>query len=185
MTHTKRERICWSPVWSKEYQIWSKFFILENKWRCDSLNGFDDLMQEAYLTFKYVADSYPRVIDDKQLMALYKRAMVNKMHDRSCRKRRRKDTVEDAIPTDVYTVFSGRMGEVTNSGYLAALLDEAPEELKVTLALLANGELDAPDKPRKRFEPRPSLTERALNALKAKGFAINSDPIRGLKELLA
>ena len=176
----KRERIVWSPVWGKEYEKWATSFLWKNKWRCDPVNDMDDLLQEAYLTFAHVADTYPRVIEPKHFMALFKRAMTNKMHDKSCRYNRRRGTVEAPISTDVYEVFAGRIGEVTNGGYLAALLNEAPEELKLVLAMLADGRLDEA-KQRHKLEPRENLSMRACRLL---GLNPDLDPILEIKRLL-
>ena len=174
----KREQIIWSPVWSNEFEKWAASFLRKNKWRCDPVNDFDDLMQEAFLTFAHLADTYPRVVEPKHFMALFKRAMTNKMHDRSCRYDRRRDTVEAPISTDVYEVFSGRIGEVTNGGYLAALLNEAPEELQLVLAMLADGRLDD-EEPRHTTEPVETLSEKACRML-----GITGDPIMEIKRLL-
>lgn len=181
----RRERIVWHPEWSEEYASWSRSFIHRNKWRCDPVNGPDDLLQEAYLLFRYVAATYPRVIDPAFFMALFKRAMNNKMHDRSCHYSRRKGTVEAPISTDVYEVFAGRMGEVTNCGFLAAALSEAPEELKLVLAMLAEGKLDAPAPVRGTLQPREHISTRAIAALKACGVVVVGDPIGDLRKLLA
>lgn len=178
-----REHISWSPKWDIKHQKWSKSFLLANKWRCDPVYTIDDLMQEAYLTFKYMEISYPRIVDENQFMAYYKRAIINKMNDRSCRYSRRKDTVEAPAAVDIYEVFAGRIGEVTNSGYLAVLLDEMPEDLKIVLAMLAKGDLDSGSK-RKKLEYRPSLSERASEYLRGLGFN-RDDPVGDLKELLA
>lgn len=133
-----RERVVWSPVWNKDYECWSAKFIKENMWRCDHRLSFQDLMQEAWLIFNHIAQSYPRVIEEKLFMALFKRASINKMHDRSCHKNRRKDS-EVRTSKDVSEFFVGRIGEVTNAGYLAAILAEAPEELKLAIKLFAEG----------------------------------------------
>lgn len=175
---SKRERIVWSPKWS-EYEGWAAGFLRGNKWRCERINDFDDLMQEAWITFNRVAVAYPRVIEPKHFMTLYKRAMINKMNDRSCRVKRRRDTVEAPISVDVYEVFAGRIGEVTNSGYATALLNEAPEELKLVMAMLANGKLDEKPKPRHQLEPRENLSMRVCRLL-----GLTGDPILEIKKLL-
>jgi len=181
MAH-RRERISWRPVWGQTHQKWSRGFLQNNKWRCDPIFTIDDLMQEAYLTFRYIADSYPRIVDEGQFMAYYKRAMINKMNDRSCRYSRRKGTVEAPALVDVYEVFARRMGETTNAGYLSALLDEMPEDLKLVLAVLADGKLDVKTR-RRKLEYRASLSERASEYLKKLGFT-REDPIGELKALL-
>lgn len=181
----KRERVVWYPKWDEEYRKWSKSFSIKNKWRCDPINDQDDLLQEAYFVFRRVADSYPRVVDPNYFMALFKRAMINKMNDRSCHYNRRKGTVEAPISTDVYEVFSGRMGELTNSGYLSAVINEAPEELKLVMALLAEGKLDPPKRKPGVMQPREHISTRALAALKAYGYEAFENPIGKLQELIS
>lgn len=178
----QRERIIWSPVWSDEYKNWSSFFNRKNKWRCNRILDEDDLLQEAYLVFHNIKASYPRVVEPKLFMGLFKRAMINKMHDRSCSVRRRKDTVEAPVSLDVYEFFAGRIGETTNSGYLAAILNEAPEELKLVLAMLAKGDFASmPPKRRGRFEERKNLSMRICETL---GLPSDYDPLAELKRLL-
>ena len=187
MTRTplrERETISWLPVWGKEHEKWSRGFVRAHKWRVDRLHTEDDLVQEAWITFNYVANAYPRCICPDHFMAMFKRAMVNKMHDRSCRHNRRRDTVEAPISTDVYEVFAGRIGEISNSGYINILLNEAPEELKLVMALLAEGKLDARSVSK---EGRENFSIKARKFLNKKGVfnAFAYDPIAEIKQLFA
>mgnify|MGYP001572231057 CR=1 FL=1 len=93
-------------------------------------------MQDAYLAFHKVSESYPRVIDPRHFMALYKTTLRNKMHDHARYVLRKRECVE-ITSKDVSELFEERIGDVTNYGYVAALLNEAPEELKMALALIA------------------------------------------------
>lgn len=174
----KRETFVFTPIWGPEYEKWAKGFIRNHKWRVDRLLDEDDLMQEAWITFNYVANTYPRCNCSKHFMALFKRAMINKMNDRSCRVKRRRETPEGAISCDITEVLSGRIGEITNGGYLAALLNEQPEELKIVLKMLADGKLDAPER-EKGLQPRENFSMRAKRLLGIKG-----DPVRELRQLL-
>lgn len=175
----ERERIVWKPVWGKEHSNWASSFNHENKWRCDSMLGHDDLMQESWIIFDKLTFTYPRVIEPKHFFALFKRSMVNKMHDRSCAKRR-KDAVQAVLPADVADFFIGRIGETSNAGYLGALLNEAPEELRLVLEHLAkNGCRD--NKRRSRFEPRENLSMKLCRSL---GLPLDVDPLADLKRLL-
>ena len=178
----QRERIVWSPVWTDEYTKWSRSFVKSNRWRCDPMYDTDDLVQEAYFVFDYVAATYPRIIDPGHFMALFKRAMINKMHDRSCRYNRRKGTVEAPISVDIYETFSGRIGEVTNSGYVAALYAEAPEELKLVMNILAEGSFDPPTKKNRETPVSQTITTRLCRAL---GVPEGTDPIAEIRQLLA
>jgi hypothetical protein len=177
----QRERIVWTPVWTEEYTKWTRGFVRSNRWRCDPLYDKDDLEQEAFFVFAHVAATYPRIIDPGHFLALFKRAMINKMHDRSCRYNRRKGTVEAPISVDIYETFSGRIGEVTNSGYVAALYSEAPEELKLVMNILAEGSFDPPAKNRREAEQSPTISARLCRAL---GVPAGSDPIAEIRQLL-
>jgi len=181
MTHcTERVRIVWRPQWGNEYEKWAAKFVRKNLWRCDCVHDFEDMMQEAYLTFVRIADTYPRVIDPKNFMALFKMAMTNKMHDRSLYKKRR-NAAEVVLSMDVSEFFTGRIGEMTNAGYLAALINEAPEELKLALATLAKG---LPEKKKSKpgsLKPRKNLSMQVAEAL---NLGPKADPLTQLKKLL-
>lgn len=174
----QRERIVWSPVWDGECEKWVRGFIRKNLWRCDPLNDIEDHVQEAWFVFQHVAATYPRITDPSHFMALFRRAMINKIHDKSCHFNRRKNTVEAPISVDVYEVFAGRIGEVTNSGYVAALYNEAPEELKLIMNMLAEGKFD---QPAGRTESMDSLSARIKSAL---GLDKAADPIAEIRQLL-
>ena len=184
-TVRKRERIDW-PEWNKEHIDWSKGFNRYNKWRVDRVYDEDDLLQEAWLVFKYVSDTYPRCLCPQHMLALFKRAMTNKMNDRACRVKRRRDTPEGAISCDVYEVLAGRIGEVTNEGYLNTLLHEQPEELKLVLSMLAEGKLDE-ETPHKGLQVRKTASEKAREFLNKKGIynAFSHDPVGEIKRLFA
>jgi len=181
-----REKLSFVPTWGKEYEKWSAGFIKEHKWRVDRMYDHADLMQEAWLVFNYVENAYPRCNDPGHFMALFKRAMINKMHDRSCRVKRRKETAEDPVSCDIYEVLSGRIGETTNGGYLAALLNEAPEELKLIIAKLAQADFD--ETPNKgKLKPRENLSMQVRKLLNKNGVynGFSHDPIKELKQLFA
>jgi DNA-directed RNA polymerase specialized sigma24 family protein len=141
MERRSREPICFTPKWTPEYETWTTRFMGQNRWRTDKINDVADLVQEAYFIFDYVAASYPRVINDKHFFSLYKRSVSNKMHDWSCRKSRRKAIEPAELPSDVSDFFIGRIGEVSNAGYVGALLNEAPEEMRLVLNYLSSNGL--------------------------------------------
>ena len=141
----KRERIVYTPTWCKEYEKWVRGFVNVHSWRVDPMYGPDDLVQEAYITFRHLADRYPRLMDPQHFMALFKRAVINKMNDRSCYYNRRKNTVEAPISADIYDLFVGRIGEMTNNGYLNVLLNEMPDEMKLAVAMLTDENTDEND----------------------------------------
>lgn len=173
-----RERVIWSPTWDKVIEGYTVKFCQKNSWRCDHIHQVIDLMQDAYLVFVKVRDAYPRVVEARHFMALYKRALANNVHDKSAYKRR-KDAAEVYLSADVSEFCVGRIGEVTNAGYVAALIAEMPEELRMVLNRLAQG---VPQEPRRRgLQPRESLTMQLRRLLR---LPINSDPMTMIKRVL-
>lgn len=180
MPQRERERIVWRPVWDEKFQGWAKKFLYANLWRIDSIHDIDDLMQDAYITFVRIADTYPRVIEPRNFMALYKMALANKIHDRSLYRKRRM-AAEVVLSSDVSEFFTGRIGEMTNAGYVMALLNEAPEEVRMALNLLAKG-LPEEGKPKRRsLQPKENLSMRLARYL---GLGPDADPLTTLRKLL-
>lgn len=137
----KRIRVAWTPVWEGSIKSWATQFLWKNKWRCDYIFDFDDLLQDAYLVFVKINDTYPRVIEPKHFMALFKRAMYNMLHDHSRgTKRKRKVFVDSGF--DATQFYADRIiGEPTNAGYASLLVAEAPEELHMALKLVQDPEV--------------------------------------------
>jgi DNA-directed RNA polymerase specialized sigma24 family protein len=123
----------WQPAWDDTFRGWAINFIKANSWRCEAINDFEDLLQDAYLTFRRVKASYPRVTESKHFMALYKIAMRNEMFDRARYKKTKFET-EISVDAEAFQVLSERIGEHGNQGYLLALLSELPYEVKLLLA---------------------------------------------------
>lgn len=177
-----RGQIVWSPQWNAEYQGWAAKYIRENKWRVDPVHDFDDLMQNAWMLFNHLAATYPRVLNDRQFMGLFKRAMINKFNDYSCYKRRRAEGMP-IVSGDVTEIVSGRIGEQSNAGYIAALIDEMPGDLKLALDLLSKGVAHKKPVRRagRRMEKRDNLSHRICRAF---GLPKRHDPVSDLKQLL-
>lgn len=183
MTHGKkrvREHIVWTPVWGNEFEGYAANFYRANSWRCDPIHELRDLMQDAFLIFEKIRITYPRVIEPKHFMALFKRALANNTHDRAAYKRR-KDAAEVHLSSDVSDFFVGRIGEVTNQGYLAAMINELPDEMKLVLTTLANGMPRETQRQGRRLQPRESLTMQLRRMLR---LPMNSDPLMILKRML-
>ena len=176
-----REKIIWSPDWDNEIQGFTKNFINANSWRVDRLSHFDDLMQDAFLIFWKCKEAYPRVIEARHFMALYKRALANATHDKAAYKKRR-EGVEVLLDADVADFYAGRIGEITNAGYAAALIAELPEELRFMLVTMAQGLPIKASQPKRRgLKPRESLTMQLRRIFR---LPINSDPLQIIKRLL-
>jgi hypothetical protein len=130
-----RVKLNFTPQWAPVIHNWAAKFIRENQWRADSIHGFDDLMQDAYLLFVKVSERYPRVMDPKHFMALYKTTLRNSMHDHA-RYMQRKRVLHDDTAEDVSDLYADRVGELTNGGYISVLLSKAPLDLRRALDVL-------------------------------------------------
>lgn len=122
------------PDWDDRFQGWAMKFIAKNKWRCDPIDDFEDLMQDAYLIFRYVRTSYPLVTEPKHLMSLFKVAMVNEFNDKSKARSKRSAaeiSFETLVGEDLTLVET--IGENNNEGYLRLLLNELPVEVRLAL----------------------------------------------------
>ncbi len=175
----ERMRIAWSPTWD-EYKGYTANYLRQQQWRCDPILDLNDLMQDAYLTFSKVKAHYPRVIEARHFMALYKRALANTLHDKA-NYRRKREAVEEVLPADVTDFCVGRIGEVSNAGYLMALIAELPEELRMVLDRLAQGVPQEPPRRGRRLTPREGLSMQLRRLLR---LPMNSDPLAIIKRKL-
>ena len=172
----KREAIGWTPEWTKEYQGWTAAFMAKNAWRCDRMHSVEDLVQEGFLVFFNLTTKYPRVTEPKHFFALYKRSIINKINDMASHKRRRQHAEPVALPSDVSEFFIGRIGEVSNAGYVGAILNEMPEELQLVLNRLCKH--GAPSASKEKHENLSMRLSRLL------GIS-NNDHMAQLKEVLS
>lgn len=173
-----RVKILWSPIWDGAVKNWAAKHIRENQWRCDSIHGFDDLMQDAYLWFVKICDRYPRVSDPRHFMSLYKTTLRNKLHDHA-RYVQRKRVVHEDTDSDISECFAERVGELTNGGFLSALLARAPEQVKRALTLVTQNPAVLNIDPHK-FR-RENLSMRVSRVLGLPNFRLDVE----LKQLLA
>ncbi len=128
----KRPTLSWSPCWEGPTEKWTRGFLQKQKWRCDRIHEYDDLLQDAYLTFLKVYNRYPRVAGQAHFMTLYRAALKNEIHDRSRYMRRKREQHQDTS-VDASDLCVGRIGEVSHAGNLNLLIEQAPEEVKLAL----------------------------------------------------
>lgn len=171
-----RERVKWSPVWEGPTEDWAKGFIRKNKWRCDHIHDFKDLLQDAYLVFLRIAEKYPRIVDQGAFMALYRAAMMNHMHDHA-RYMRRKHEQHQETPVDVSELYSGRIGDLTNDGYLSILIKSAPTDLRSAIICL----LENPPSLHRRNGHRENLNMKLVRII---GCDESIDLTGGIRQLL-
>src|SRR6266704_173488 len=116
-----RIKLNFTAEWSPIIRNWAAKHIRDNQWRADSIHGFDDLMQDAYLLFVKVSERYPRVMEPRHFMALYKTSLRNSMHDHA-RYMQRKRVLHEDTSEDVSDLYADRIGDLTNGGYISSLL---------------------------------------------------------------
>ncbi len=160
----QRPRLAYTPTWQGAVENWTHKFIRQNKWRCDRINGEEDLLQEAYLTFIKISEKYPNVVEPANFMSLYKRAVWNQMHDRA-RYLQRKRVLHAETSEDVSDLFEGRIGEVTNHGHLNLLLAEAPPELRQALLVIVNNPETLRDERRSKHRENLNMRLRRILGL--------------------
>ncbi len=143
MVHRVRATLVWQPCWEgPDFRVinppaayatkqWAMGFIWKNRWRCDRIYSTDDLLQDAYITFLRIANTYPRVMGQGPFMALFRAAMNNEMHDRARYMRRKREQHQDTS-VDAGEI-TGRIGDLANEGYLSLLIETAPQELQLAL----------------------------------------------------
>jgi hypothetical protein len=110
-------------------------------------------------------------------MALFKKCLTNLINDKSSFISRRKNAYT-VLPEDVSSYCYNMTGDTTNAGYLSALLSEAPQELKLAIAMTLSGELEAPITPK---EPRENLNMKLRRIL---GLADTFDLKEAIHDLL-
>lgn len=135
--HTRYRPKLWSSTWKGSIEGWTTNFIHKNQWRCDSLHEFEDLLQDAYLIYLKVCERYPRVVNPRNFMGLYKVTITNWMHDHS-RYMKRKRVIHENTSSDVSELYADRIGDLTHEGQIAASLAAAPQEVTKALFVLMN-----------------------------------------------
>jgi hypothetical protein len=111
---------------------------MRSHWRVARIMEVDDLVQEAYLVFHKCSVKYSHVTDAPQFMALYKRALANRITDLSLK--------NSQLHTERSSSHDGRrdtapveaIGELDNDGFLKIMMKQAPAEVKLVLTMILN-----------------------------------------------
>lgn len=160
---SKKTVTVWRPQWS-EVRGFARNYIRDNKWRYESINDMDDLMQDAYLVFLKVSDSYPRVVEPKLFMSLYKTSLIYFLTDKAREYRRKCDLIQEN--QDVSTLHE-KVPDYSE-GPMYALLNAGPPELKMFVALLKDDDkiakLRTPQR-EGRGQPRMNFDQRVSKLL--------------------
>lgn len=121
---------------------WAVNHIKKNYWRVGHLHDFEDLISDAYLKFLECKQRYEgEVTEPKHFMALFKRAFSNHIHDLSVKHTEIREHIfdgysEDLVFEDILAVCIGD----ENPGFMMALIDKAPPEVKLFINLLDDDE---------------------------------------------
>ncbi len=134
MPKRARAALRWVPAWEGPIKAWAIKQISKNRWRCDSIHEFDDLLQDAFELFLKVCSYYPRVVEAPHFMALYKVSLLNQFHTQA-RYMQRKGERHVNTQVDVSELCIDTSGD-RNNGYLQVLLAQAPEEVKLALSIM-------------------------------------------------
>lgn len=176
----RRVELEWKPKWEPEVRGWAYNYIAQNRWRVDGINDIEDLMQDAYVVFLKVADTYPRVIEPRHFMALYKTSLRNFLLDKARHFERCKNVVDinavlDTAPnTEEYLITPDAfLGVTHNEGPLNAMLAKASPELAMLLQFLKDDCNLAALREAQRTEkyaPRMTLDQRLSKLLGIEAF---------------
>lgn len=128
----------YKPNWAGPIQGWTVRYSHQHFWRVADTMQWEDVMQEAYLVFMRCSNRYPVTDTPQHFMALYKRAWINHMNDLSNGSSNQKTEISDQVMTDDGPSTIDQVGSLDNDGYLRVLVNEAPEEVRMVLALLVN-----------------------------------------------
>lgn len=178
ITRPYRIKIVFTPQWEGPIRNWAYKFVSKNRWRCDAIHEFDDLIQDAYLCFVKVSDRYPLVIIPQQFMALFRTTFTNQMHDHS-RYVKRKRVVHCDSSKGVSELCVEFTRRDYNGGYLGALLAGASDNIKRAITLIV--EDDPALHTKLPNHHRDNLDKRVSRILGVEGFKFTDE----LKTLLS
>lgn len=167
----------WKPEWEPKVRGWALKYIRENKWRFEHLHDVDDLMQDAYLVFLKVCDSYPRVVDPPHFMSLYKRSLSNFLTDRSREYARKQNIIDESVyipaTEELPPAADKSLIPFYDSGPLEALLRNGPEELRLLIDFIKDDanlvKLRQPQR-EARGQPRMNIDQRLSSLLGVSSF---------------
>jgi hypothetical protein len=110
-------------------------------------------------------------------MALFKTTLRNKLHDHA-RYMQRKRVLHEDTSSDVSECYADCVGELTNGGFIGAMLARAPEQVKRALTLVSQNPAILNANPHKFH--RENLNMRISRVLGLPNFRLDTE----LKHLL-
>lgn len=156
----------WEPKWDDEIRGWTRKFIRQNYWRTETINDVNDLMQDAYIVFMKVRDSYPCVVEAPLFMRLYQTALWRTFMDKG---RKLKNDIlaerylKQELECDALSLRS------YNEGPMMAMLADGPPELRMLMEFIKDDsnleKLREPQRKRVNYEPRLNLDQKLSKLL--------------------
>lgn len=129
----------YQPAFEGPISNWTSQFVHQNHWRVRlSCPTREDAMQESMLVFVKCKRQYcdtGKVICRPHFFSLYKTSVCNRFH-RLANKDTKIRGLEQPMLEDAETNLHDPIGETENSGFLAVMVRQAPEEVKLVLNLL-------------------------------------------------
>jgi len=149
-----RSTLKFEPEFDGPIAGWAVNYIKQNLWRFTPFLDFDDLYQEAYVKFRYVADKYPEVVEPQHFMSLFKISLVNHFHSLSWKRMEERKVIVhecdyDNDAEDCYSKMARAMKDPISEVAMIfnVVVNEAPKEMQeLLLSVLAN---EAPKEIRK------------------------------------
>lgn len=115
--------------WQGIPSMWARSYLKKKVWRTLPLYDLEDLMQEAWFAWNRCL-RYE--VEDRHMMALFKRAVVNMLIN-ICTARSRKPYTKDADGTEILSALCSATGCI-DEVEMQMLLDDAPEPVRVVIA---------------------------------------------------
>jgi len=151
----------WEPQWDDIVVGWTKNFIRQNYWRTETYNDKEDLLQDAYVVFMKVRDSYPQVVEAPLFMKLYKTALWRAFMDKG---RKLKNDILATRQAAQEAAFLIPELKTYNEGPLNVLLSEGPPEIRMLMEFINNDsnleKLRQPQRKSVNSEPRMNIDQR-------------------------
>lgn len=128
------------PEFKGPIEGWTVNFLAKNLWRVERTHTHEEAMQEAFITFMRCAARYPTVETPQHFMALYKTSWINEFNDLSTKATAAKAEVSDRLFNEESEEILAQqiIGNLDNDGFLAVMLRQAPNEVKMVLNLFYN-----------------------------------------------
>ncbi|ATI19274.1 hypothetical protein KF4_061 [Vibrio phage vB_VpaS_KF4] len=142
--HAKPSEQTWKPKFHGEVEGYVMNWVRNNHWKVNQqLPDVEDVKQEAYLIFLYVADKYPNIDNPRWFMDMFKRTFGCRMIDCSRKQIRHKEhfTETDVLLSEgeeSLSLTEMMVGDLETSAIAEKLMEEADGEVKQVLRTLLN-----------------------------------------------